>query len=304
MLLLPSLSNPKSAVSSFRLIFHLSTSLIFARHQKNRENSRMDKIQEDKSKGSAAQAMDVHSQDIQPRTKTVMKRRGLGRPSLKRHHQSSFTFAVASVSAIHATDLSAALASTSLDTRMKERDKEDIKLLHELKDESIPPTPSFDDLPRAPGINRFSHWECGFGFSHPPLTPSSAPFNVPDFLKAVAGELNTLTFVKAGLSRYTSVINSGEHTVFPQSFLDKQRRSTEITLAQLDRIKAHLDEIVRELGEIQEGGQDEVRSELQEVFSHAKPWIAKIRAVMISSHVFYKTNYALAADARKEKERK
>lgn len=239
-------------------------------------------------------------QDGQIPKKTIMERRGLGRPALKRN-DSSFTRAVTSLSRLHQSGDSKIPAFTSLDTPIRELVKEDIKLFKELKDESIPPTPSFEDLPSTPGVNRFSHWECGFGFKHDPLTPSSVPVSRLDFRKAVKGELTTISFVKAALSRYRESINSGEHTVFPETFLEKQNRSTEITLAQLDKIREHLEEVDAELEGLRKGSDKEVRAGLQEVYSHAKPWIAKTRSVMIHSHVFYKTNYALAADARKER---
>lgn len=148
--------------------------------------------------------------------------------------------------------------------------------------------------------------ECGFGMEMEATTPSSIPSTKPEFLKAVKGELTTISFVKAGLSRYLAVLNSGEHQVFSQAFLESQNKATEITFKQLDQIKEHLYEIEAELGagmesEAGENGHEEkVRVELLELFGHAKPWVARTRAVMVSSHVFYKVNYALAADARKE----
>ena len=60
--------------------------------------------------------------------------------------------------------------------------------------------------------------------------------------------------------------------------------------------------MVAQLGSLDEENEENVRTDLRESFSHAKPWIARTRAIMVHSHVFYKTNYALAADARKEKQ--
>ena len=260
----------------------------------------MDKVQEYNGKSTSRPTTDVNVQDGQPPKKTIMERRGQGRPTLNRNN-SSFTRAVTSVFPFNPANLSNIIASTTLDTPTKELIKEDIKLFKELKDESIPPTPSFEDLPSTSGINRFSHWECGFSFKHDPLTPSAIPVSRLDFEKAVKGELTTISFVKAGLSRYRDAINSGEHAVFPESFLEKQNRSTEVTLAQLDKIREHLEGVELELEGVGRGTNEKIRADLQEVYSHAKPWIAKTRSVMIHSHVFYKTNYALAADARKEK---
>lgn len=148
--------------------------------------------------------------------------------------------------------------------------------------------------------------KCGFGMEMEAVTPSSIPSTKPEFLEAVKGEITTIAFVKAGLARYLAVLNSGEHQVFSQAFLESQNNATAITFQQLDQIKEHLDEIVAELAVEKEsevngnGHEEEVRAELQELFGHAKPWVARTRAVMVSSHVFYKVNYALAADARKE----
>jgi len=255
-------------------------------------------VQEYDGKDMSGLTTNVDFQDGQIPKKTIMERRGLERAALKRN-DSSFTRTVTGLSPFHPTGTSKSPSSTPLDTPTRDLIKEDIKLFKELKDESIPPTPSFEDVPSTPGVNRFSHWECGFGFKHDPLTPSSVPVSKLDFRKAVKGELTTISFVKAGLSRYREAINSGEHTVFPESFLEKQNRSTEVTLAQLDKIREHLEVVDAELEGLGEGNDEEVRAGLQEVYSHAKPWIAKTRSVMIHSHVFYKTNYVLAADTRR-----
>lgn len=53
--------------------------------------------------------------------------------------------------------------------------------------------------------------------------------------------------------------------------------------------------------ETRQGAREDVRIDLQEAFGHAKPWIARTRAVVVDSHVFYKINYALAADNKGRK---
>lgn len=140
----------------------------------------------------------------------------------------------------------------------------------------------------------------------PAYTPSSIPSRPEDFLEAVRGELKIIASVRAGLVRYVEVISSGEHQVFTDGFLESQSKATSITMSQLDQIKGHLDEIVLEIEKKLENivndeeSQEDVPVDLQEAFGYAKPWIARTRAIMINSHVFYKINYALAADKKVE----
>ena len=238
-----------------------------------------------------------------------MERRGLARPSLNRN-MSSFSSNFAAVTPSEDLDLRKAFAAVALDTPTKEIIKADIQLTKELRDEYMPTTPNPELIPVGKPVNRYHTWKCGFSMELPPATPSSIPTTKAAFLEAVRGELKQISFLKSGLSRYVAVLHSGQHPALTQSFVDKQHKSTTITLAQLDHIEDHFREILTEVEastpdnsdtEEQQVLDQHVRLDLQEQYGHACPWLARVRAIIVHSHVFYKINYALAADTRKEK---
>lgn len=109
--------------------------------------------------------------------------------------------------------------------------------------------------------------------------------------------------------RYVEISRLGEHQIFSEEFLESQHRATTITASQLDQIKEHLGEVVVEVeAKVGRGTEDEeeqpenlVRIDLQEAFGHTRSWIARIRVVIMNSHIFYKINYALAADQKRNK---
>ncbi|KAK5072616.1 hypothetical protein LTR64_004909 [Lithohypha guttulata] len=220
------------------------------------------------------------------------------RPSLNRN-VSSFSLAVASVEPLKGIDLRKALQVVSLDPKAKEGVKEDIKLVRELRNEPIRTNIDAEALPTPKAVNKYALWECGFGTGIEPQPLSSIPDTKDDLLKALRGELMNLKFIKAGLARYLTVLNTGEHHVFPNGFLENQNASTKIAQGQLDQIKEHLEEYVTELEMIEDSNAG-VRQELMELFGHAKPWIGRIRAVMIDSHLFMKLNYSLLSSAGRE----
>lgn len=208
---------------------------------------------------------------------------------------SSFTQAVTSSEPADGMEITGTRLTQPLDTPTQEEIQDNISLMEELRVETALQTSSLEILPSTPQVSIYQNWECAFGFKSGPVTSSSAPSSRDEFMKVVREELTRINSVRIGLSKYKEAINSGEHTVFPQDFLNKQNRATDVTIGQLDNVEEHLNEA---LGH---GTEDKVKDEPRKVYSDAKPWIARTRAIMVHSHVFYKINYALAADKRKEK---
>ena len=193
-----------------------------------------------------------------------------------------------------------------MDTPTTSTIEADEKQIDVLQSEMDLPTPNLETIPRTmltPGIdNGYGSWECGFNFTYGPITPSSAPSNKEDLGKAVHDDSVTVNFLRAGLAKYRQVINTGEHTTFPTEFLDKQNRATRVTLIQLERVGEHLQEILNSLADLStQMDNDQVRTELVEMYCHVKPWIARTRAIIVHSHAYYKINYCLAADIQQHK---
>ena len=65
-------------------------------------------------------------------------------------------------------------------------------------------------------------------------------------------------------------------------------------MEQLNTIEKNLLEVVKEV-ESYSDDDAEIAEELHHAFIHARPWIARIRRVLMESHVFYKVNYVLAS---------
>lgn len=224
------------------------------------------------------------------------------RPPLTRN-QSSFSRAVSSVAADTTFNLNLPrnLASGHLDTPTKDVMKDDINLVKEVGSETVPLT--------VPKIQT------------PLLTPQPIPNTKAAFIEAVEYECKKIVWTKAGLKKYLEVIHSEEHTVFSQDFLDSQIATCTAAMEELDEIKPMLDEIKLEASEMDTPAQtpaqtpqnvamddyfatlsvkDEVKEELKEKFAALKPLIHRIRGIVVGAHVFYKINYALAADKKKE----
>lgn len=237
------------------------------------------------------------SRPILPELPDITERRGLLRLNIDHMPRRNITQKIAT----DYQNFTEPRARRQMDIPTMSTIEADEKLIDVLQSEMDLPTPNLETIPRAmltPGIdNRCGSWECGFNFTYGPITPSSAPSNKEDLGKAVRDELVTVNFLKAGLAKYRQVINTGEHTTFPKEFLDKQNRATHVTLVQLERVGEHLQEILNSLADLlTQMDNDQVRTELVEMYCHAKPWIARTRAIIVHSHAYYKINYRLAAD--------
>lgn len=135
--------------------------------------------------------------------------------------------------------------------------------------------------------------ECGFGTEPSTEIPKVAPTTKAEFLTAIEAELATIDFLQLGLSRYIEVLHSGEHHDFEPEFLTSQEKSSSIAQSQLKQIKEDFIEMVGKM-EHKEicANEDEIDEELWKVFEDAKPWIERVKTVLVNSHMFYKINYA------------
>lgn len=140
-------------------------------------------------------------------------------------------------------------------------------------------------------------FQCAFGFKGDLDEPTTIPKTKIAFLNAIRAEISGIGFIQKGLHAYMCEINSRKYHVFSTQFLIHQNTATVITCDQLDQIHKHLQEVVKEVQEI-EGDEAVVKDELIEAFRHAQPWVQRTRRILVESHVFYKINYVLGADKK------
>ena len=100
------------------------------------------------------------------------------------------------------------------------------------------------------------------------------------------------------MTAYIREIYSEKHHVFSSEFLAAESQAADTTVSQLRMIDAHLDDVIKEVNGME--GEDAgvtVSDALQAAFGHARPWVQRARQIIVSNHVFYKINYALAGKA-------
>ncbi|KAI1617539.1 hypothetical protein EDD36DRAFT_424391 [Exophiala viscosa] len=140
-------------------------------------------------------------------------------------------------------------------------------------------------------------FECAFGFTGLFQEPSAPPKAKAAFLVALKAEIEGIGKIQSGLQAYQLAINSRKYHTFSTRFLIGQNTATIITLDQLDQIVLHLKKVEEEVQKI-EHEDTEVEQGLFEAFRHAQPWVARTRAILIHSHVFYKINFVLASEKK------
>ena len=96
--------------------------------------------------------------DLQePSASTILARRGLSRPTLRRNN-SSFSTAVERAERGDDINVSKALEIVSIDPDQKATVKEDLKLANHLRSEQIPDTPSVEKVAILSTPNRYESW--------------------------------------------------------------------------------------------------------------------------------------------------
>ncbi|KAK5467864.1 hypothetical protein LTS15_000837 [Exophiala xenobiotica] len=191
--------------------------------------------------------------------------------------------------------------STASENTMTLRNKIDDELQAFVLAQETPqhlPQVKADDIPTeiaaTPSNRRFT-FECAFGFTGSFDEPAALPKTKGAFLAALKTEIDGIARIQHGLQAYQHAINSRKYHTFTTDFLIGQNTATIITMDQLDQIEAHLVEVQEEVQRI-ENDDTEVEHELFEAFRHAQPWVARTRAILIHSHVFYKINFVLACE--------
>ncbi|KIW47765.1 uncharacterized protein PV06_00428 [Exophiala oligosperma] len=170
----------------------------------------------------------------------------------------------------------------------------DHKLSNYLESETIDNAKEITkELP--PAYKRRFAFDCAFGFTGSFDEPEAPPKTKGAFLDALIAEMDLVGKVQAGLQAYQHAINSRKHHTFQPDFLIGQNTATIITLDQLDQISAHLEEVKEEVDRMERDDAD-IKDELFDAFRHAQPWVARTRAILVHSHVFYKINFVLASD--------
>lgn len=205
---------------------------------------------------------------------------------------------ISTPSSSNADTADSSVSETTLDLR-KDLDRKLEALV--LAEETPPPfeTPANEPATESPPTcqNPFAGFECAFGFTGTFQEPSAPPKSQGAFLTALTAEIDGIGKIQAGLQAYQHAINSRKHHTFSTRFLIGQNTATIITLDQLDQVIVHLKKVEEEVQKI-EHEDTEVQQELFEAFKHARPLVARTRAILIHSHVFYKINFVLASEKK------
>jgi hypothetical protein len=103
-----------------------------------------------------------------------------------------------------------------------------------------------------------------------------------------------IEFVENSLYMYQEEINTRRHHKFKSAFIDNQNRAIIVTQDQLTQISAQLDNVIKEVKEIDEED-GIIKPELMDACKHAAPWIKRTQRIIFDAHVFYKLNYSMTA---------
>lgn len=138
----------------------------------------------------------------------------------------------------------------------------------------------------------FSHYKCAFGFEADHSEPLKIPSTKGALCAAITEQILAIITIQGGIRSYCREINSGKHK-FSAEFLNSETEATETAVAQLDNIKEHLKDVLKEVCPIAPDDQD-VAEELRTAYGHALPWITQYRQVSRHNHVFYKVNVGVS----------
>jgi hypothetical protein len=145
-----------------------------------------------------------------------------------------------------------------------------------------------EDVVNSTREDPFAHYKCAFDFEADHSEPVNIPTTKGSFCAAITEQVFAIITIQGGLQSYCKEINSGKHE-FSAEFLESETKATDIAVTQLDSIKEHLKEVLKEVCPIALDDHD-VTEELRTAYGHALPWITQYRQVARHNHVFYKVN--------------
>lgn len=140
-----------------------------------------------------------------------------------------------------------------------------------------------EDIVNSNRPDPFAHYECAFGFEADLSEPVHLPKNKRALCATITEEVLAVIKIQGGLQSYCREINNGKHE-FSGDFLEAETKATNVAVGQLDNIKEHLKDILKEIGD---AGYDDldVHDDIRAAYGHAVPWIRRYRQIAIHSHV-------------------
>lgn len=142
-------------------------------------------------------------------------------------------------------------------------------------------------------------FQCAWGFKGRFDKPVPLPPLKEAFLPAIPEEIRSVDLIRAGFQAYQQAINSNRSQGFSNRFLVSENMSTGVTQDQLDQIKSYL-----EMVEVEIRGSSCADSSIHDQIAHdvryCRFWVARCRAILVHSHVYYKVNYTLVGAENKD----
>lgn len=142
-------------------------------------------------------------------------------------------------------------------------------------------------------------FECAWGFKGRFDQPTPLPPLRAAFLPAIAEEIESIDMIRAGFQAYRQAINSNKSQGFSTRFLASENMSTGVSLDQLDQIKSYL-EIVEEEIRGRSCADSSIHDQIAHDVRYCRTWVARCRAILVHSHVYYKVNYTLVGAENKD----
>jgi len=145
-----------------------------------------------------------------------------------------------------------------------------------------------DDAPDQSPFN----FACAFGFTGRFEAPPAPPRTRSAFLTTMECEIVKIGVLQSGMQVYQGEINSRKYHTFSTRFLVDQNTAIIMTLSQLDEIIRYIKRTQQKVQAIPDGDGMMDEKALME-FQQAQSWVARTRAILVHSHVFYKINFVL-----------
>ncbi|KIV95635.1 hypothetical protein PV10_03264 [Exophiala mesophila] len=144
-----------------------------------------------------------------------------------------------------------------------------------------------------------SGFQCAWGFKGRFEEPAPLPLCKEAFLLVIAEGIDSADLIRAGFQAYQQALNSNKTQGFSPRFLASENVSIAVTQHQLDKIKIYLEAIREEIGR-SSCADTFVDDETVHDAMYCLSWIARCRAILVHSHVYYKVNYTLVGSENKD----